>query len=111
MFDYKKVDIVIQRIIQNANPKKIIVFGSVAHREAKDDSDLDLLVLFDTDECTMDQYVLVKRQFIGLMLPSDVFVMTVAQFEHYVNNPQSFTHEIVMTGKVVYEQRTCWDHT
>lgn len=47
MFDYSKIDIVIERIVHQADPKLVIIFGSVARHEAKDDSDLDILVVFD----------------------------------------------------------------
>ena len=47
MFDYTKVDTVVQRIIHQSDPKVVIVFGSVARHEAKDDSNLDILVVFD----------------------------------------------------------------
>ncbi|MBR1974125.1 MAG: nucleotidyltransferase domain-containing protein, partial [Candidatus Methanomethylophilaceae archaeon] len=47
MFDYGKVETVIGRIVENVDPDMIVVFGSVARREARDDSDLDILVVFD----------------------------------------------------------------
>lgn len=103
MFDYSKVDTVIERIIDAAHPKMIIVFGSVASRTAKDDSDLDILVVFDKMESQREAYILVKKQFRNLRLPSDVFVMDLSEFNHWKDDRFSFTYEIVKTGTVVYD--------
>jgi len=47
MFDYTKVEAAVQRVVRQSDPKLVIVFGSVARYEAEDDSDLDILVVFD----------------------------------------------------------------
>lgn len=104
MFDYSKADEAIRRIIDAANPRLIIVFGSVARHEADEHSDLDLLVVFDEVDDHRKAYSSIARQFIGLKLPFDLVVMSVRDFNHYKENEFSFTHEIVTTGKVVYEK-------
>ena len=104
MFDYDKVDLVVRRIITNANPRKIVIFGSVARHEAKDGSDLDILVVFNDDCDLNDAYIKVKGSFVGLKLPSDVVVMSMSEFNHYSKDEQSFTYEMVTTGDVVYAQ-------
>lgn len=104
MFDYGKVDTAINRIIEAVNPKMIIVFGSVARREANDDSDLDVLVVFEGDVDRKAMYPRIKKLFLGLRLASDIVIMSEDDFNHYKENEFSFTHEIVSTGKVVYAQ-------
>ncbi|MBI5194174.1 MAG: nucleotidyltransferase domain-containing protein [Nitrospirae bacterium] len=39
----------VRRIIDNFNPEKIILFGSYAYGQATKDSDIDLMVVMDTD--------------------------------------------------------------
>ena len=102
MFDYSKVDEVIKRIIKATNPKMLIVFGSVASRTARDDSDLDILVVFDKIENRKETYSTIKSQFRGLKLPSDIILMDLSEFNHWKEDKFSFTHEIVKTGNVVY---------
>lgn len=104
MFDYTKVDEVIKRIISAVNPKLIIVFGSVARREARDDSDLDILVVFEGDVDEKQMYYEISGLFIGLRLPFDLLIMSEAKFNHYKDKNYSFTHKIVTTGEVVYAQ-------
>lgn len=104
MFDYTKVDEAIRRIIDVVDPKMIIVFGSVSRREARDDSDLDILVVFDKIESERDLYAIIARQFVGLRLSFDLVIMSYDDFLRYRENEYSFTHEIISTGEVVYAQ-------
>ncbi len=102
MFDYGKVGIVIDRIVRETDPRVIIIFGSMARREARDDSDLDLLVVFDRVENQTECFVGVARQFLGLDIPFDIVVMDYDEFLRHKENELSFTHEIVTTGEVAY---------
>lgn len=76
MFDYSKVDEAIRRIVDAVDPRTIIMFGSVARHEAKDHSDLDLLVIFDEVEDRKRTYASIARQFLGCKLPFDLFVLS-----------------------------------
>lgn len=104
MFDYSKIDIVTERIVHKANPKLIIIFGSVARHEAKDDSGLDILVVFDEPVDEKKMYYDLSGLFIGLNLSFDMVIMSYEDFTHYKDMTQSFTHEIVSTGEVVYSR-------
>ena len=104
MFDYEKVDIVIDKIVGDVNPRKVIVFGSVARGDAGKNSDLDLLVLFDKLDDEKEMFKRIGRHFIGMRLAFDLVVMTSDEFDHYSALEQSFEHEILTTGKVVYAQ-------
>ena len=50
VFRYDLVQETVDTIVREFNPKKIIIFGSVAKGTADDHSDLDILVVMDTDE-------------------------------------------------------------
>ena len=104
MFDYSKIDIVIERIVHQADPKLVIIFGSVARHEAEDDSDLDLLVVFDRPVDQKKMYYELSGLFIGLNLPFDLVIMGYDDFVHYKDLDQSFTRKIVSTGEVVYSR-------
>jgi predicted nucleotidyltransferase len=98
------VEEVINRIVEETDPKMIIIFGSVARGEAKDDSDLDLLVVYEGEVDERELHYRIKGLFIGLRLASDIIVMSEEKFERFKNDEFSFTHEIASTGKVVYAQ-------
>ncbi len=103
-FDYSKVDAVVGRIIDSVNPRRVIIFGSVSRMEAKKDSDLDLLILFDELDNEDEMYVRISRLFIGLKLPFDLLLMTCNEFEHYSKDEQSLEYVIHSTGIIVYSR-------
>jgi len=104
MFDYSKVETVVQRIVGQSDPKLVIIFGSVARHEAEDDSDLDILVVFDEPVDHKQMYYELSGLFIGLNLPFDLVIMSYDDYVHYKDLDQSFTRKIVSTGEVVYSR-------
>lgn len=104
MFDYGKVETAINRIIENVNPDMIVIFGSVARREAKEDSDLDILVIFNEPYDRKEMIRRISKQFVGLRLAYDLILMTKEEYDRYKQDEYSFEHEIMITGEVVYAQ-------
>ena len=104
MFDYARVETVVQRIIHQSDPKVVIIFGSVARHEAKDDSDLDILVVFNEPVDHKQMYYELSGCFVGLGLPFDLLIMSYEDYVHYKDLDQSFTRKIVSTGEVVYSR-------
>ena len=68
--------VVIERLVAALTPKRILLFGSWARGEASDGSDLDLLVVMDSDEPMYKRMARAQRALRGLSLPVDVFVVT-----------------------------------
>ena len=52
---------IIKKLKKDYKPLKIILFGSHAYGNPKDDSDLDLLILKNTKRRPVDRFVNVKR--------------------------------------------------
>lgn len=103
MFDYNLAQDVIDEIARVFSPKLIIVFGSVARHEAGDRSDLDLLVVMDTDLRGPKRSAAIHKQFMKCPLPMDIYVLTPEEYESNKDNKYSFASEIVRTGVVAYE--------
>ena len=105
MFDYNLVDQVIKRIAGEFDPEKIIIFGSAAKGEANDHSDLDILVVMDTDLSYYKRAPEVRRKLLGIPLAMDIFVTTPEEFRMYKDDGRYFISDIVKTGKTVYESQ------
>jgi predicted nucleotidyltransferase len=62
---HAQIDQLISRIVRTIGreykPQKIILFGSYAYGRANPDSDIDLLIIKDTDVRVVDRFVEVKR--------------------------------------------------
>lgn len=86
--------------IKPYNPEKIILFGSYAAGRAKDDSDVDLVVIKDTREPFHERQKKV-RLLIRTTTPLDIFVFTPQEFEKAQSN-NLFIKEVAETGKLIY---------
>lgn len=82
-YDYSAVDIVVDAIVKDLSPRMIVIFGSVAKGTANGESDLDMMVVMDTDKKHFErssdvQMSLWKRK---LILDADVIVVTPEEYE------------------------------
>ena len=100
------------RLLLRVNPERIVVFGSTAKNETHVDSDLDLLVVLDSDEIPrtyeekLDLRVSVRRAVhsINRDIPIDLIVYTRAEYEGLMADKGSFLRELAETGKTIYEK-------
>lgn len=104
MFDYSRVDETVERIVEEFSPEKIIVFGSAARHEADENSDLDILVVMDTDEPPYLRAVPIHLAVAGIRVPKDILVMTPEEFERCKDDRCSFVYGILRSGVLVYDQ-------
>lgn len=103
MFRYDLAQETIDTIIEKFSPKMIIIFGSVARGTADEHSDLDILVIMDTNESYFKRPSAIYKEVYRIGIPKDILVLTPDEFEKERFNPYSFASEIVKTGKVAYE--------
>ena len=100
-FDYSVVDEAVGRIIDAVSPHLIIIFGSVARKTARKGSDIDILVVMDSDK-PWDQRYEVDLALMPLPVPKDVIVVTPEEFDEWKDDEYNFIYEIVRTGYVAY---------
>lgn len=99
-----QIEEVIERIIIHANPDKIILFGSYADGNPTEESDLDLLVIKDTDMPVYKRSTEIKKYLRGMKIPLDLLVYTPAEVERYKDLGETFISQILKKGKLVYGQ-------
>jgi predicted nucleotidyltransferase len=95
---------VVSTIISSYNPEKIIIFGSYARNEQTSDSDLDLLIVKDTDQSFVQRQRAVRSLFEKQPFAMDILVYTPAEFEKCSNWLNNIINIAVRTGKLVYER-------
>lgn len=66
----------VQRLVPALHPHKIIVFGSYIYGTPTPDSDVDLLVILDTEARPVDRYLSVSRLLRPRPFPLDILVKT-----------------------------------
>ncbi|MBV6440000.1 MAG: nucleotidyltransferase domain-containing protein [Haliscomenobacteraceae bacterium CHB4] len=91
------------------NPEKIILFGSYAQGTANEESDLDLAIVKKTDlpkyQRSIEFLKALREGRRRWLFPMDIIVYTPEEIEMYRDNQYSLIHEIVLTGKVLYESK------
>ena len=100
-FDYTVVDRAVETILEHCDPELILLFGSAAEGTAIYGSDIDVLVVMETDERPIDRgRDILEALDIGTSV--DLIVMTPEEFETHRNDPRSFTSHILSSGRLVY---------
>jgi predicted nucleotidyltransferase len=97
---------IVRRIVKNAHPEKIILFGSRARAEARSDSDIDLLVIKESDEPGYRRDAPLYLALAGLNAAVDVIVYTPEEVHEWSAVPQAFITTAVREGRVLYERKS-----
>ncbi|MDM8528987.1 nucleotidyltransferase domain-containing protein [Anaerolineales bacterium HSG24] len=96
----------IQQLVREINgkfqPQKIILFGSYAYGKPTVDSDVDLLLLMETEQKPIHMAAQVAAA-IPHPLPLDILVWTPTHFADSVARQAVFATEIMNKGVVLYE--------
>ena len=93
-------------------PFRIMLFGSLALEMEESESDIDLLVILDSEDISqtyeqrMQGRLLVREsvQAINKHVAIDLVVYTRGEYEFLQNHGSSFLKEIESTGKTLYEK-------
>jgi predicted nucleotidyltransferase len=104
MIDNNKISELINKIATGYNPDKIILFGSYAKGTANEDSDVDLLVIKESNLPRPDRTFQVRKMLYGMMIPIDILVYTPIEIEESQKSKINFLNEVLTTGKTVYER-------
>jgi uncharacterized protein len=92
-------------VICQADPVKIIMFGSYARNEEKPDSDLDLLVV--TKDSTENRFAMstrLRRSLSFLDIPVDIIVHDITTVHEWAGTPGTLLYEVEREGRVLYEK-------
>jgi predicted nucleotidyltransferase len=104
MIDSDKINEVVNRIAINFNPERIILFGSYANGIPDKGSDLDLLIIQETDLPMHKRGLDIRLSLIGTMIPIDVLVYTKKEFDEVKKKRFSFINSAIRNSKVIYER-------
>jgi len=96
-------------------PCEVILFGSYARGNPTEDSDIDVVVVLDSDDFVkthkekMDRHHPVADAVMGInyKIPMDILVYSKAEINYLREEGYSFIREIDNTGRVLYEKINC----
>ena len=97
---------IVEKLKSEYKPLKIILFGSYAYGNPTEDSDIDLLILKDTNKRRVDRFVQVKRIIYNpnCKIPVSPLVYSPEELEERLRIGDDFIKEIIQKGTILYER-------
>lgn len=95
---------VVNRITEQFDPERVILFGSYAYGTPHRFSDVDLLVVLKTKQRARAMQIEIVRALSPHPFGMDILVRTPEQLEQRLQMGDSFIQEITQKGKVLYER-------
>ena len=96
------VQALVDQIVAEAAPLRVILFGSRATGTARPDSDVDLLVVMPDGTPRRQAMVEIGARLPILDVDVDLLVATPAVLEQYRDSPALVYREVLRTGRDVY---------
>jgi predicted nucleotidyltransferase len=90
-----------ERIAQEFQPERIILFGSYAYGTPNDDSDIDILVVLPFKGKSMRKALEIISK-INPKIPVDLLVRTPEQVENRISNNDWLMREVFEKGRMLY---------
>jgi predicted nucleotidyltransferase len=100
--DSSKVQAVVDALVEAARPERIVLFGSHARGDARDDSDLDFLVIETKVEDRAKEMVRLRRLLRPMRIPVDILVYSSDDVARWGGQPGSALYWALKEGCVVH---------
>jgi predicted nucleotidyltransferase len=91
--------------LKRYDPEKIILFGSYARNDFDSESDIDFVVIKNTEKRFIERLLEVAELLGNELGKIDVFVYTPEEFERMIEWGNPFIERVLKEGKVVYEKK------
>ncbi len=93
---------VVRRILTVGSPLRIVLFGPRATGRARPSSDLDLLIVEESDLPCYKRAARYLRALVGVFPAKDVVVWTPQEIEAWSSVPTAFITTVLREGKTLY---------
>ncbi len=100
------INYIVDKIVSSIQPEKILLFGSYARGDSDKNSDLDLLVIKDSQQKNREIRREIDRLLTGRRFSIDILVRKPAEVAENLKDRNPFyLHHIFKDGKVLYERK------
>jgi predicted nucleotidyltransferase len=99
-----KIREITKRIVEQFNPERIILFGSMARGSPGPDSDADLMIIASAAGSKRKLASDIELAIADIEIPKDVLVVTPEEVETYKNVVGSIIYPAIREGRILYER-------
>jgi uncharacterized protein len=107
LISFERIQAMAQQISEQFEPELIYLFGSYAYGQPTEDSDVDFLVVMDSQDATKPAYRMASK--IRYALPKDcsidIIVRDPADFAQRVKGFDGFLSTIAQQGALLYQRK------
>ena len=100
----EKIEAIVKRIVEVVHPDYVYLFGSQVNGTAREDSDIDLLIIADMEGSRRKRNLRIQQLFPMRNFAMDVFVFKPKEFERHKRLINSISYIVSKEGKIVYER-------
>lgn len=106
MLAQEQIEKILKRIVNRYKPDKVVLFGSYAHGNPTEDSDLDLLVVRSSNLPRYKRAREIRKYLWGITdVPKDIIVYTPEEIDDWKGVEEAFITNIMKKGKILYENK------
>jgi uncharacterized protein len=102
MVTREQIEQIVNRVVTNYHPEKIILFGSYAYGEPKEHSDIDLVIIKDSNLPRYQRGREVRKYLRGMKVAVDLVVYTREEVEKWKHVKPAFISTVFEKGEVLY---------
>ena len=95
---------IVRRIVDTAQPERVILFGSQARGDARPNSDFDVLVIKPSDEPRYRRSIPLYVALADLPVEVEEMVYTPEEVDEWSQVPLAFVTTAVREGTTIYER-------
>ena len=97
---------IVDRVRRVADPQRIVLFGSQARSETRENSDFDILVVRSSRAPRFQRSAPIYAALADLPVEVEVVVYTPTEIEEWSKVPQAFVTTAIREGRVLYERES-----
>jgi predicted nucleotidyltransferase len=96
----------VEAVVREAQPEMVYVFGSYARGQAREESDIDLLIVESADfgpgRSRWAELKRIRRALSGFRVPKDILVFSRGEFDYWKGASSHVIAQAAKEGRLIY---------